>query len=114
MVKVNGRVLKRGDIIQLNLDPRVGSEQSSYRPAIVISPAAYNQASQLVIICPITSRAKGWGFEVELPSELETYGVVLVDQIKAVDCRARKVRFIEEATLELVDIVLGKLETLVV
>ena len=114
MVKVNGRVLKRGDIIQLNLDPRVGSEQSGYRPAIVISPAAYNQASQLVIICPITSRKKGWGFEVELPSGLETYGVVLVDQIKAVDCTAWKVSFIEEATLELIDIVLGKLETLVV
>lgn len=113
MVKVNGRTLKRGDIIQLNLDPRTGSEQSGYRPAIVISPSAYNQASRLVIICPITSRQKGWPFEVELPAGLQTYGVVLVDQIKAVDCFVRKARFIEESTSALIDEVLGRLETLV-
>ena len=113
MVKVDGRILKRGDIIQLSLDPSTGSEQSGFRPAIVISPAEYNQISRIVLICPITSRQKGWPFEVELPDTLQTHGVVLVDQIKAIDAIARKAQFVEESTSALIDEVLGRLETLV-
>ncbi|MEO0455157.1 MAG: type II toxin-antitoxin system PemK/MazF family toxin [Cyanobacteria bacterium P01_A01_bin.114] len=112
MVKVDGRTPDRGDIIQLELNPRIGSEQAGYRPAIVISPFAYNQISNVILICPITSRQKGWPFEVPLPSELQTYGVVLVDQLKTVDCRARKAHFIEKATPQLIDEVLRKLKTL--
>lgn len=52
MVKIQGRISERVDIIHLQLNPRTGSEQSGYRPAMVISPSAYNQISKLILICP--------------------------------------------------------------
>ena len=81
MVKIDGRIPNRGDILRLELDPRTGSEQAGYRPAIVISPLAYNQVSKLILICPITGRQKGWPFEVALLDRMKTYGVVLVDDL---------------------------------
>ncbi len=109
MVKIDGRIPERGDIIHLELDPRTGSEQAGYRPAIVISPFAYNRISKIVLVCPITSRKKGWPFEVELPAQMQTHGVVLVDQLRAVDCSARRAIFVEEARPELIDEVLARL-----
>lgn len=111
-MKINGRTPARGDIIQLDFNPRVGSEQSGHRPAIVISPESYNQLSKLILVCPITSKEKGWPFEVKLPPELKTYGVVLTDQLRAIDCNTREARFIERSTPELIDEVLRKIETL--
>jgi mRNA interferase MazF len=113
LVKIEGRVPERGDIIRLQLAPRTGSEQAGQRPAMVISPLAYNQVSKLILICPITSRSKGWPFEVKLPEQMQTYGVVLADQLRTVDCSARAASFLEKAPLELIDEVLSKLETLV-
>lgn len=113
MVKINHRIPQRGDIIKLQLNPRTGSEQSGYRPAIVISPSAYNQISKIILICLITSRKKGWVFEVDLPSQMHIHGVILVDQIRAVDCSARTAIFVEESPSFLIDEVLAKLETLV-
>ncbi|WP_069790882.1 type II toxin-antitoxin system PemK/MazF family toxin (plasmid) [Cyanobacterium sp. IPPAS B-1200] len=113
MVKIDNRIPQRGDIVKLELNPRTGSEQSGYRPALVISPIAYNQISKIILICPITSRKKGWVFEVKLPSEMQTHGVVLVDQIRAVDCVARQTTFVEESPPSLIDEVLAKLETLI-
>lgn len=113
MVKINNRIPNRGDIIRLELNPRTGSEQAGYRPAIIISPTAYNRISKIVLVCPITSRQKGWPFEVELPAQLQTSGVVLVDQLRAVDCSARLAVFVEEAPSEFVNEVLALLETLV-
>ena len=113
MVEINNRIPRRGDIIKLQLNPRTGSEQSGYRPAMVISPITYNRISKVIIICPITSRKKGWVFEVDLLAQMETYGVILVDQIRAVDCSARLAIFVEQAPQVLVDEVLAKLETLV-
>ncbi|MBE9204624.1 type II toxin-antitoxin system PemK/MazF family toxin [Synechocystis salina LEGE 06099] len=113
MVRIGGIVPKRGQIIFLELNPRIGSEQSGDRPALVISPTDYNGISRLILICPITSRAKGWPFEVQLPPDLEIQGVVLVDQIRAVDCQARNVKIVEEAPTETMMEVLARLETLV-
>jgi mRNA interferase MazF len=112
LVKIDGRVPERGDIIQLELNPRTGSEQAGYRPAIIISPLAYNQISKIIMVCPITSRKKGWPFEVELPAQMQTYGVVLVDHVRAVDCSARKAVFVETAPPELIDEVIARLEPL--
>ncbi len=109
---IDGRVPERGDIIQLELNPRTGSEQAGYRPAIIISPLAYNRISKIVLICPITSQKKGWPFEVELPAQSQTYGVVLVDQLRAVDYIARKAVFVEQAPPELIDEILARLEPL--
>ncbi len=113
MVKIDGRIPHRGDIIRLQLNPRTGSEQAGYRPAIVISPLSYNHISRLVLLCPITSKKKGWPFEVELPAQMQIQGVILVDQVRAVDCNARDAIFVENAPSELIDEVLSRLECLV-
>ena len=113
MIKINQQIPERGDIIRLQLNPRNGSEQFGYRPAMIISPIAYNRISKMVLVCPITSRIKGWPLEVELPEQMQTHGVVLVDQIRAVDCTARQANFVEKAPLELIDEVIARLETLI-
>lgn len=113
MVKINGVVPERGDIIRLQLNPQSGSEQAGYRPAIVISTAEYNRISKLILVCPITSRRKGWPFEVELSPQMQINGVVLVDQVKSLDCTSRSPVFVEKAPAEIVDDVLARLNPLV-
>ena len=103
----------RGDVVWLEFDPRAGHEQSGRRPAVVVSPAAYNGRAGLALLCPITSQVKGYPFEVEIPSGLAVSGVVLADQIKNLDWRARKAkRFAELSTTQMAEI-LGKLRTLI-
>ncbi|MDX2272125.1 MAG: type II toxin-antitoxin system PemK/MazF family toxin [Cyanobacteriota bacterium] len=113
MVKIDGQVPERGDIIRLQFNPRIGSEQAGFRPAIVISPSPYNRISKLILVCPITSQEKGWPFEVKLPPEMQIQGVVLVDQIRTVDCAARGSSFVEKAPAEVLDEILARLEPLV-
>ncbi|MEL6384621.1 MAG: type II toxin-antitoxin system PemK/MazF family toxin [Cyanobacteria bacterium J06626_18] len=113
MVEVDAHIPQRGDIIRLQLDPRTSSEQAGYHPAIVISPAAYNRVSKLLLLCPITSRQKGWPFEVPLPETMATYGVVLVDQLRTADCQVRRATFVEKAPSILVTEVMSRLATLV-
>lgn len=84
----------RGDVIWITLDPQAGHEQAGRRPALVLSPAGYNARVGLAIACPITSRVKGFPFEVRLPDGLPVSGVVLSDQIKSIDWRARRGEFI--------------------
>lgn len=79
-----------GDLIWLSLNPQAGHEQAGRRPALVLSPASYNRAAGLALVCPITSRVKGYPFEVALPDGLGVSGVVLADQVKSLDWRARQ------------------------
>lgn len=104
---------ERGDLIWLNFSPQSGHEQAGRRPAIVISPGAYNRKVGLAICCPITSQAKGYPFEVELEGAERIRGVVLSDQVKSLDWRARNAEFIERASQSALQEVLGKLSTLV-
>jgi mRNA interferase MazF len=113
LVKINGAVLDRGDIIKLQFNPQSGREQANYRLAIVISPADYNRISKLILVCPITSRKKGWPFEVELTGKMQTTGVVLVDQVKSLDYGSRNATFIEKAPSDVIDEVLARLNPLV-
>lgn len=83
----------RGDIVWLQFDPQAGHEQAGVRPALVISPNNYNGKVGLALMCPVTSRAKGYPFEVKLPADLEVTGVVLADQVKSLDWQARKAMF---------------------
>jgi mRNA interferase MazF len=78
-----------GDIVWLDFDPQAGHEQSGKRPALVISPASYNSKTSLMLCCPITSQAKGYPFEVDLRVNKSVTGVVLSDQVKSLDWRAR-------------------------
>lgn len=100
-------VPNRGDIVWLSFSPQAGHEQAGRRPALVISPASYNGRVGLALLCPITSQMKGYPFEVSLPTGIEMSGVVLSDQVKSLDWRARKAEFVcklpRPATLEVLD-----------
>jgi mRNA interferase MazF len=113
-VTAEGRfVPERGDIVKMSFDPQSGREQAGWSPALVVSPALYNRASSLALLCPITSRAKGYPFEVALPDGLTVSGVVLADQIRSLDWRARKAKFVDRAPTPVVREVLARLEPLV-
>ncbi len=90
-----------------------GHEQAGHRPAVVVSPAAYNAKVGLGLFCPITSREKGYPFEVSLPAGLPLAGVVLSDQIKSLDWRARGAKLACRLPEAVVAQVLAKLATLV-
>jgi mRNA interferase MazF len=86
----------RGDLIWLCFDPQAGYEQKGTRPAIVISPKIYNEKSSLCLCFPITSKQKGYPFEVVLPDTLPVKGVVLSDQMRSLDFRVRQAKFITQ------------------
>ena len=102
----------RGDVVWITLRPQTEHEQSGRRPAVVLSPRAYNQKVGLAILCPITQRAKGYPFEVPLPAGLPVSGVVLSDQVKSLDWRAREARRIGTLPPSVTSEVLQKLGTL--
>lgn len=103
---------ERGDLVWIRLDPRAGHEQAGRRPALVLSPAAYNRATGLALLCPITGRVKGYPFEVVIPDGLPIEGVVLADQVKCLDWKARRADIAASAPPEVVAEALGKLGTL--
>lgn len=106
-------VPNRGDIIWLWFDPQAGHEQAGRQPAVVLSPLAYNAKVGLVLVCPITSKLKGYPFEVPLPANLEVTGAILADQIKSLDWRARHAELAAQAPPEVVAEVLAKLQLLI-
>jgi mRNA interferase MazF len=79
----------RGDVVWLEFSPQAGHEQAGRRPALVLSPASYNGRTGLLLCCPITTREKGYPFEVAVPDTSGARGVVLSDQLKSLDWRAR-------------------------
>lgn len=85
---------ERGDAVWITLNPQAGHEQAGRRPAMVLSPAAYNSKVGLAIFCPITSQIKGYPFEVVVPSGLAVRGAILSDQVKSLDWRVRNASFI--------------------
>jgi mRNA interferase MazF len=102
----------RGDLVWLQFNPQSGHEQSERRPALTLSPKAYNQKVGLAIFCPIASQEKGYPFEVEI-KEGKIKGAVLADQVKSLDWRQRDVKFIARAPLKVITVVIGLLSTLV-
>jgi len=79
-----------GDIVWLSFDPQAGHEQAGHRPAVVLSPAAYNAKTSLMVCCPMTTRIKNYPFEVVIAGASAT--AVLADQVKSLDWRQRKAR----------------------
>ena len=106
-------VPERGDVIWLVFDPQAGHEQAGRRPALVISPVSYNAVTNLALFCPVTSRVKGYPFEVLLPEDGKVNGAILCDQIKSLDWKARKAKFIAHTSTEIIAEVLGKISTLI-
>jgi len=103
---------ERGDAVWITLDPQAGHEQAGRRPALVLSPSAYNGRVGLALLCPITSQVKGYPFEVPLPAGLPVEGVVGADQVKSLDWRARKATRIGDVPEEVVTQVVSRLQTL--
>lgn len=96
------RVPARGDAWWLTLDPALGHEQRGRRPVVVLSPAAYNQRTGMMLCCPVTNQQKGYPFEVALPEGIGIQGVALTDQMKSVDWNQRSAEFIAGLPAELV------------
>lgn len=113
MVAAATYVPAKGDLIWITLDPQAGHEQAGRRPAVVLSDTDYNVRSGLLIACPITSRVKNYRYEVAIPAGFQTTGVVLADQIKNLDWRARRADFIEKGSDDLLLQVLAKLGTII-
>lgn len=107
-----GYIPERGDAVWITLDPQAGHEQAGRRPALVLSPASYNGRVGLALLCPITSQAKGYPFEVPLPEGLAVAGVVLADQVKCLDWKVRLAARIISVPEEVVAQVLRRLNTL--
>ena len=84
----------RGDVVWLEFDPQAGREQAGRRPAIVLSPASYNAPTSRALCVPVTTRAKGYPFEVPLPAGFPVQGVAFADQVKCLDWRARHARLV--------------------
>jgi mRNA interferase MazF len=80
-----------GDIVWLHFDPQAGHEQAGHRPALVLTPRSYNERRGMMVCCPMTSRIKGYVFEVVLSADPPS--AVLADQIKSLDWRARAASF---------------------
>ncbi|MBI4502855.1 MAG: endoribonuclease MazF [Gemmatimonadetes bacterium] len=105
-------VPERGDLVRLAFSSASGHEQAGHRPAVVLSPAAYNGKVGLALFCPITSREKGYPFEVRLPEGLPVQGVILSDQVKSLDWKARRAKPVGQLSKAVIGEVLGKLATL--
>ena len=111
MVKraVQGYVPERGDLVWLAFDPQAGREQAGRRPALVLSPKAYNQKTGLALMCPVTGQVKGYPFEAPVPEGLKVGGVVLSDHVKSMDWRVRRAAFADHAPPALLAEVRGKI-----
>ncbi len=113
MVTAMRYVPDRGHLVWLEFSPQAGHEQAGRRPAAVLSPRSYNGKVGLLLACPITGQRKGYPFEVAIPEGLAVGGVVLADQIRSLDWRARKARYIGALPSDVVEELLGKARTLV-
>ena len=102
----------RGDVVWVDLNPPKGREQAKVRPAIVVSPKAYNKKTNLALMCPITSVQKGYPFEVAVRSK-KVAGVILADHVRSLDWVARQATFITRASASVVAEVQTKLRLLV-
>jgi len=105
-------VPERGDIVWLQFNPQSGHEQTGHRPALVLSPREYNRRVGLALFCPITSKAKGYPFEVAVNVK-DIKGVILSDQVKSLDWQARKAKGVGRVSEDILAEVMAKLHTLI-
>jgi mRNA interferase MazF len=101
-----------GDIVWVELDPVLGTEQAGRRPAMILSGRDYHARSSRAIVCPITNTARDWPFDVLLPAGMKTMGFVLVDQVRTVHRPERIREHIEAAPANVLADVRGRLAAL--
>jgi len=104
---------ERGDLVWVTFDPQAGHEQAGHRPAVVLSPKGYNGKVGMALMCPVTSQVKGYPFEVAIPDGYPVKGVILSDQIKNLDWRARKAEKIGSLPGEVITLVLQRVKALI-
>lgn len=105
---------EHGDIVFLEFDPQAGHEQSGKRPALVVSNTTYNKFTKMAMVCPITNTNRNFPLHIELDKRSKTTGVIMCEQVKALDIRARNVSFHEKAPEDILeevsDILIGFVE----
>ena len=101
-----------GDFVWLTFDPQAGREQAGRRPALVLSPRAYNVKSGLALVCPITNQVKGYPFEVAVTAGQGATGVILADHLKSIDWKARRAEKLGHCKIEVIDEVRARLAPL--
>jgi mRNA interferase MazF len=106
-------VPRQGDVVWLDFSPQQGHEQAGRRPALVVSPEAYNAKVGLMLCCPITNQKKGYPFEVEVRGTGSVSGVVLSDQVKSLDWAARRAEFKGRLEPEALAETVGKIKALI-
>jgi len=105
-------VPERGDIVWIQLSPQAGHEQAGHRPALVLSPVKYNRRTGLMLCCPMTTKIKGYPFEVLVEDKKTQSGAILADQVKSLDWRARRAKKKGRVSNEVIQETLGKLHAL--
>ena len=108
-----GYIPERGDVVWINFRPQAGREQDGLRPALVLSPSAYNIKTSLAVLCPITSHVKGYPFEVLIPAGLKVAGAILSDHVKSLDWKVRGASFCCKMPGDVMEEVAAKLSALV-
>ena len=103
---------EQGDFVVLTFDPQSGHEQKGRRPAIIISNKTFNQHLGLAYACPITNTRRDFPFHVEVDSD-QLNGFIMTEQMKSIDYKSRKIKFIEKAKQETIDEVLGIVESII-
>ena len=105
---------EQGDIVFLDFDPQAEHEQSGKRPALFVSNYTYNKFTSLAMLCPITNTVRNFPLHVELDERTKTTGVIMCEQIKALDIYAKNVSFCEKVPKdileEVIDIIIGSVE----
>jgi mRNA interferase MazF len=104
---------EQGDLVWLDFHPQAGHEKAGRRPVVVLSPRAYNGKTGLALFCPITTRVKGYPFEVAVPAEAGVRGVVLADHVKNLDWRARRAEFSGRLPVPVITDILARLAVLI-
>ena len=104
---MSNKNLRQGDIIKTNFNPQAGHEQAGSRPALVVSCKLYNNAVNLVILCPITNTQRSFPFHIPLDERTATTGVVMCEQAKATDIDERGYLFVEPIPKDLLRRVLN-------
>ena len=104
---------RKGDFVALSFDPQSGHEQKGRRPALIVSNDLFNKATGFAFACPITNTDRKVPFHVRIPESYKLTGFIMVDQMKSIDYRSRKAQFIEKASSDLMEEVLGILDACV-
>ncbi len=101
---------QKGDLVIVTFDPQSGHEQKGRRPAIIVSNRLFNKHTGLAIVCPITNTNRGHPFHIVVPEQSSLTGHIMVEQVKSIDYRSRKVKFVEAAPKEVINEVLSILD----